>query len=79
MKAIFVAAALIAIASLAFWLWAPDRDRSSLEANYLAAAGDMVSLGAWRLHVRDSGPRNAPAVIFIHGLGGSLQTWDSWA
>ncbi len=39
----------------------------------------MVTVAGWRLHVRDSGPRDAPAVILIHGFGASLQTWDAWA
>jgi pimeloyl-ACP methyl ester carboxylesterase len=29
--------------------------------------------------VRDTGPRPAPAVIFLHGFGASLHTWDDWA
>jgi pimeloyl-ACP methyl ester carboxylesterase len=32
-----------------------------------------------RLHVRDSGPRDAPAVLMLHGFGASLHTWEAWA
>jgi pimeloyl-ACP methyl ester carboxylesterase len=32
-----------------------------------------------RLHVRDSGPKNAPAVLLLHGFGSSLHTWEPWA
>lgn len=39
----------------------------------------MIDLGDWRLRVRDSGPRDAPAVILLHGFGASLDTWDAWA
>jgi len=39
----------------------------------------MKQIGVWRLHVRDSGPRDAPAIVLIHGFGASLQTWDAWA
>ena len=39
----------------------------------------MLELGKWRLHVRDSGPRDASATFLIHGFGASLQTWDAWA
>jgi pimeloyl-ACP methyl ester carboxylesterase len=74
-----IAAAILAGALLAIWLWTPDRSRAELEARYLAKPADMVGLGGWRLHVRDSGPREAPAVIFIHGFGSSLHTWDAWA
>ena len=76
--------ALIAIcglpcALLAWWLWTADRDRSLLEARYLATPSDMMQLAGWRLHVRDSGPHDASAVVLIHGFGASLQTWDAWA
>ena len=70
---------MLAVALLALWLWTPDKNRSLLESRYLAAPGDMVQLGAWRLHVRDTGPRGAPAVILIHGFGASLHTWEPWA
>jgi pimeloyl-ACP methyl ester carboxylesterase len=32
-----------------------------------------------RMHVRDTGPTAAPAVILLHGLGSSLHTWEPWA
>ena len=79
MKAAVLAIGLLAIAALAFWLWTPDRSRSLLEGRYLVAPNDMVRVSNWRLHVRDSGPRDAAAVILLHGFGSSLQTWDGWA
>jgi pimeloyl-ACP methyl ester carboxylesterase len=76
---VIVASCVFTGALLAWLLWTPDRDLGQLESRYLASAGDMWQVGAWRLHVRDSGPRDAPAVILIHGFGASLQTWDAWA
>lgn len=67
------------IVLLSFWLWTPDKSRNELEARYLAAPGDLVQVGPWRLHLRDSGPKEAPAVLMLHGFGASLQTWDVWA
>jgi pimeloyl-ACP methyl ester carboxylesterase len=32
-----------------------------------------------RLHVRESGRADAPAVILLHGFGSSLHTWEPWA
>ena len=32
-----------------------------------------------RLRLRDTGPRDAPAVIFLHGFCASLDTWEPWA
>jgi pimeloyl-ACP methyl ester carboxylesterase len=78
-RKMLIAFPLLACALLAWWLWTPDRDRSLLETRYLVAPADMMQLAGWRLHVRDSGPRYAPAVILIHGFGASLQTWDAWA
>lgn len=70
---------MILLALLAFWLWTPDRDRAALEALYLQSPADMVQVAGQRLHVRDSGPRDAPAVVLIHGFGASLHTWEPWA
>lgn len=64
---------------VACWLWTPDRDLRSLEARYLASPGDLVELDGLRLHLRDSGPKEAPAVIMVHGFGGSLHSWEPWA
>jgi pimeloyl-ACP methyl ester carboxylesterase len=70
---------VLACAVLTWWLWTPDEDRSLLETRYLLTSTDMIQLEDWRLHVRASGPTDAPAVILIHGFGASLQTWDAWA
>lgn len=64
---------------LSLWLWTPDLPRAELEARYLAQPADLRSVGPWRLHVRESGPRDAPAVVLLHGFGSSLHTWDDWA
>jgi pimeloyl-ACP methyl ester carboxylesterase len=29
--------------------------------------------------VQDSGPREAPVMLLLHGFGASLQAWDGWA
>lgn len=75
---IFVAI-IIALILLGLWLWTPDWDRAQLEARYAADPGDFKQVSAVRLHVRDTGPRDAPAIILLHGLGGSLHTWQDWA
>jgi pimeloyl-ACP methyl ester carboxylesterase len=70
---------VLAAALLAAWLWTPDLPRGVLEPRYLEAAGDMLTVGDWTLHVRDRGPRDAPPIILLHGFGSSLHTWDAWA
>lgn len=73
---------LIVVGALAlglFWLWTPDRPRAALEAVYLDSPGDLIDVDGVRLHVRDSGPKEAPALIMLHGFGSSLHTWEPWA
>ena len=71
--------ALLLLAMALWTLWTPDLDRATLERQYLQSPGDMVQVLDQRLHVRESGPKDAPAVLLIHGFGASLHTWDLWA
>ncbi|WP_145105123.1 alpha/beta fold hydrolase [Cereibacter sediminicola] len=59
-------------------LWTPDLPRAELEQRYLANPADLVEVEGTTLHMRDRGPRDAPAVILIHGFGSSLHTWSAW-
>ena len=59
--------------------WTPDLSRETLDARYLAAPSDMREVAGTRLHVRDTGPRDARAVVMIHGVASSLHTWEAWA
>jgi len=70
---------VVAVVAAGFWLYTPDLDRAELEARYLEAPADLRTVLGTRLHVRDSGPRQAPAVLMVHGFGSSLHTWDAWA
>ena len=75
-------AALALVAALGgagWWLWTPDGDRAALEARHAAPPSAFVSVQGVRLHIRDTGPRDAPAVLLLHGFGSSLHTWDAWA
>jgi pimeloyl-ACP methyl ester carboxylesterase len=54
----------------------PARD---LEARYMSAASRFVTVDdGTRVHVRDEGPRGAPAIVLLHGSNDSLQTWERW-
>jgi pimeloyl-ACP methyl ester carboxylesterase len=76
---ILVALTALAVVALGLWLYTPDERRAVLEAKY-DRAGDVYRLvDGVRLRVRDTGPRNAPAVILLHGFGSSLETWEPWA
>jgi pimeloyl-ACP methyl ester carboxylesterase len=63
----------------AIWLWTPDEPRNVLEAKYLKSPADMSDVAGVRLRVRVSGPNGAPAIIFLHGFGSSLETWEPWS
>lgn len=76
---IAVALLVIAVIGVAAWLYTPDRPRAALEARYAAPPSMFVEIAGLRMHVRDTGPRGAPAVILLHGFGASLHTWDAWA
>jgi pimeloyl-ACP methyl ester carboxylesterase len=82
MKLAAIAAAVILLAVLvgaALWLYAPDKPRAALEAEYAPAPSSFLRVGGVRLHLRDTGPRDAPAVVLLHGFGASLHTWEAWA
>ena len=74
-----IALCLLSCAVLAWFLWTPDRPLALLEGKYLASPRDMIQADSWRLHVSDTGRRDAPAGVPIHGFGSSLHTWDGWA
>ena len=64
-----------------FWyLSQPDIPRPILEARYAGAPSQFVMLpNGTRAHVRDRGPRDALALVLIHGSNASLYTWEPWA
>ena len=72
-------AVLVLIVVALGWLYTPDRGRAGLEAVYATAPSQFLDVLGVRLHVRDTGPRDAPAIVLLHGFGSSLQTWDAWA
>jgi DNA repair protein RadC len=70
---------LVALAATLWWLWAPDKARGPLEARYAAPPSRFLEVQGVRFHLRDTGPRDAPAVLLLHGFGSSLHTWEDWA
>lgn len=60
--------------------WTPDTDATAMRTKYGGATSQFVDLGeGLRIHLRDEGPRDAPALILLHGSNSFLQTWDAWA
>jgi hypothetical protein len=66
----------IGAVGLAAYLYAPDKPRFALEALY---PGEYRTVLGMRLRLRDTGPRDRPALILVHGFGSSLDTWEPWA
>ena len=80
MKVAFVGGlVLVVILVAAALLFTPDKTRAVLEPRYLRTPSDYVEAAGLRLHVRDTGPREAPAIVLLHGFGSSLHTWEPWA
>jgi len=78
-SAALVAVLLLLLALLAGWLWTPDLKSAALAQRYLRSPADFVAVDGVQLHLRDDGPKDAPALLLIHGLGSSLHTWEPWA
>ena len=51
----------------------------TLEARYAGPQARWMDMpdGA-HVRYRDQGPRDAPALVMIHGFGASLETWEPW-
>ena len=64
----------------ALYLWTPDKSKAELEKTYGSSKNAYVTALGVNLHFQDSGPSKNPIpILFLHGFGASLQTWDSWA
>ncbi len=60
-------------------LFTPDLSRQDLELKYATSPSQFALVGGLRVHYRDTGTKNAQAVVLLHGFGSSLQTWDEWS
>lgn len=57
----------------------PDIPYATLEARYGYADSRYMDLpGGVRAHYRDMGPRDAPAIVLLHGFAASTHAWDPW-
>jgi len=76
-----IALALISLILLAaLYLWTPDKAKAELEKTYGSPKNAYVSALGVNLHYQDTGPsKNVIPIVFLHGFGASLQTWDTWA
>jgi pimeloyl-ACP methyl ester carboxylesterase len=81
MKFLVIAACIVLVLLVLAggFLYTPDISRPALEEKYHLSPNGFVSVDGINLYVVDSGPRDAPCVVMLHGFGSSLQTFDAWA
>ena len=75
---VLLASAFLSAGGL-FGLWTPDIESSELKSRYGATAQNFVTVDGLDVHFKDTGPRDAPVLLLLHGFGSSLQTWDIWS
>lgn len=79
MKTTFrIVLALVVILVAAFFIFrTPDTDRAEMVAKYSNDASQFVDDGAGgKIHYRDEGNKDGPAILLIHGSSSLLQTWE---
>ena len=74
---LLISTVLLALA--AYVLWEPDLGFAELQKRYGSTSNNVVNVDGMRIHYKDTGPQDAPVLLFLHGFGSSLQTWDVWA
>ncbi len=66
--------------ALSVWLaWTPDKTEQVLLQSYSRPGTARLMVHQQPVFVQDSGQREAPAILLLHGFGASLQAWDDWA
>jgi len=72
--------ALIAVLVVAFLIFrTPDTDAAEMRAKYGGPPSQFVDIGGVTVHLRDEGPKDAPAILLLHGSNADLLTWEPWA
>ena len=66
-------------AGVLYGLWAPDLSFSELKQRYGSSGQQVVQVDGLSIHYKDTGSRDAPVLLLLHGFGSSLQTWDTWS
>jgi pimeloyl-ACP methyl ester carboxylesterase len=66
-------------AGVLYGLWAPDLSFSELKQRYGSSGQQFVQVDGLSIHYKDTGSRDAPVLLLLHGFGSSLQTWDTWS
>jgi pimeloyl-ACP methyl ester carboxylesterase len=72
--------ALLGVLVIAFLLLrTSDTDAAAMRAKYGGPPSQFVDIGdGVTVHLRDEGPKTAPAIILLHGSNADLHTWEPW-
>ena len=72
---------ILAVLVVAFLVFrTPDTDAAAMRAKYGGLPSQFAAIGGGVIvHLRDEGPKDAPAIILLHGSNADLHTWDPWA
>ncbi len=72
---------LLAVLVIAFVIFrTPDTDAAAMRAKYGGPPSQFVEIGGGvTVHLRDEGPKDAPAIMLLHGSSADLHTWEPWA
>ncbi len=72
--------ALLAVLVIAFLIFrTPDTGAAEMRAKYGGPPSQFVEIGGGvTVHLRDEGPKDAPAIMLLHGSNADLHTWDAW-
>ena len=73
--------AIIALLVAAFLIFrTPDTDAAEMRAKYGGPPSQFLAIGGGvTVHLRDEGPKDAPAIMLLHGSNADLHTWEPWA
>ena len=80
-NALLISTAALSTVVIAALLWAraPDKSRAELRARYDDPSTHYLDVDGTRPRYRDTGSKDSPAIILLHGFGSSLETWQPWA
>lgn len=73
---LFALALLLVVSTLS--MVRPDIPVAHLILEYTDEHSQFIELDGLRVHVRDQGPADGPALLLLHGTFASLHTWDGW-
>jgi pimeloyl-ACP methyl ester carboxylesterase len=74
-----IGAGTVLLVSTLLSMWAPDLTQAELLKRYGQDTQWVELQQGVRIHYKETGAQEAPAILLLHGFGASLQTWDAWA